>query len=147
MSDCCANSSTKTSTQTCPQCGMACKSVELRTLYHQVKFPDNQRIIPGRYYFCPSKECATAYFSSAGHNILKLQLTTHQGIKNDTLCYCFDIATADYLKAFKTDEADTIKNFVVEKTKSGDCACEIRNPSGQCCLAKFKQLQNGLDTK
>jgi Zinc binding domain len=147
MSDCCANSSTKTSSQTCPQCGATCKSVELRTLYHQVKFPANQGIISGNYYFCPSKDCVVAYFSTAGNSIPKQQLATHQDIQNDKLCYCFDITTADYLKALKTHEAEIIKNFVTEKTKSGDCACEVRNPSGQCCLAKFKQLQNGLDTR
>lgn len=140
MSECCAGSSTKASIQSCPQCGTACKSVELLTLYHQIRFPENQAIVSGMYYFCPNKDCATAYFSNTGKNIPKQHLTTHQDLQNDKLCYCFDIDAADYQAALNSNQAEAIKNFVIEKTKSGECACEIRNPSGQCCLSKFKQL-------
>jgi Zinc binding domain len=145
MSDCCGNISTKASVGPCPQCGMACKNVEQRTLYHQVRFPENQGIVSDSYYFCPSKDCDTAYFSSIGNSIPKQQLTTHQDIQDDKLCYCFDIDKADYLSALSTDKSEAIKNFVILRTKSGECACELRNPSGQCCLAKFKQLQKELD--
>lgn len=141
MSDCCASSTPKSAVQPCPQCGTACKRVEVRTLYHQVKFPENQAIVSDTYYFCPSNNCATAYFSIAGNNIRKQHLITHQDIQNDKLCYCFDIDAADYLTALGTNQAETIKNFVMLRTKSGECACEIRNPSGQCCLVKFKQLE------
>jgi Zinc binding domain len=142
MSDCCASNPPKATTQICPQCGTTCKNVELRTLYHQVRFPENQGIISDNYYYCPSKDCATAYFLIAGNTIPKQHLTTYQDIQNDKLCYCFDIDTADYQIALSTKQAEAIKNFVIQRTKSGECACETRNPSGQCCLAKFKQLQN-----
>jgi hypothetical protein len=141
MSDCCASNPPKATTQACPECGTACKNVEMPTLYHQVKFPENQGIISDSYYFCPSKDCATAYFSIAGNIIPKQHLTTHQDIQNDKLCYCFDIDAADYLAALSTNNAETIKHFVMLRTKSGECACEIRNPSGQCCLARFKHLE------
>jgi hypothetical protein len=141
MSDCCASNPSKATTQTCPQCGTTCKSVEMRTLYHQVRFPENQAIVSDTYCFCPNKDCTTAYFSIAGNNIPKQQLTTHQDIQKDKLCYCFDIDTADYLAALDTNQAEPVKNFVMQRTKSGECACELRNPSGQCCLAKFKLLE------
>ena len=143
MSDCCANSSSKVTVQACPQCGTACKSVEMPTLYHQVRFPENQGIISDTYYFCPSKDCATAYFSISGNSVPKQQLKTHQDIQNDKLCYCFDIGAADYLSALSTNHAEAIKNFVMQRTKSGECTCGLRNPSGQCCLARFKQLEKG----
>ncbi|MCF6204409.1 MAG: hypothetical protein L3J59_12215, partial [Methylococcaceae bacterium] len=60
---------------------------------------------------------------------------------NNKLCYCFDVNVAEYIQALKNNTASEIKNFVIQKTKSGECACEIRNPSGQCCLANFKQLE------
>lgn len=143
MSDCCSNSSSRTSTQSCPDCGKSCKSVELHTLHHQVKFPENQAISSGSYYFCSAKDCAIAYFSSTGKNIAKQQLTTYQDILKDKLCYCFDIDSASYLNALgaNSNHAEAIKDFVIQRTKSGECACELRNPSGQCCLAKFKQLE------
>lgn len=141
MSDCCASNSPKATNQACPECGIACKPVEMRTLYHQVRFPANQEIISDTYYFCPNKSCTTAYFSTVGNNIPKQHLTTYQDIQNAKLSFCFDIHAADYLTALRTNNAEPIKNFVIQRTKSGECACELRNPSGQCCLARFKQLE------
>ena len=140
MSDCCSKPTQKTSLA-CPQCKSDCKPVTMRTLYHQVRFPENQQIATGDYYYCSSIHCATAYFSNTGNSLSKSLLITQQALKNDMLCYCFDINSASYLSALQTHNADAIKNFVIARTKSAECACEIRNPSGQCCLAKFKQLE------
>jgi Zinc binding domain len=145
MSDCCARNSPESAIQTCCQCSTNCKKVETRTLYHQVRFPENQGIIPGDYYFCPNKACIVAYFSTSRSTVLKQDLTTYQDIQNDKLCYCFDIYAKDYLTELKTQQAKTIKNFVILRTKSGECACETRNPSGLCCLANFKRLENNTD--
>jgi Zinc binding domain len=141
MSHCCSGSHSKPATQACPQCDTACKSVEMPTLYHQVRFPENQNIISDTYYFCPAKDCSTGYFSIAGHSVPKPQLRTHQNIQKNTICYCFDIDAKDYLTALSTKNAETIKNFVIKRTKSGECACKLRNPSGLCCLAEFKYLE------
>jgi hypothetical protein len=138
MSNCCSNYSAKITTATCPKCGVFCKRVENKTLYHQVKFPENSALSADKYYFCPSKECTVGYFSGNGHIISKQHLRTYQEIKDDKLCYCFDINADHYLSVLHTNNADAIKNFVIQRTKSGDCACDIKNPSGQCCLAKFK---------
>jgi hypothetical protein len=142
MSICCSNSTSKANTSPCPECGIDCKKVEIRTLYHQVRFPENQEIVPNNYYFCPNKDCPTAYFSSVGNSVPKQYLRTHQEIQKDKLCYCFDTDAADYLNALGTKHAEAIKNFVIQRAKSGECACELRNPLGQCCLAKFKHLEN-----
>ena len=140
MSDCCSKPKQKTSLA-CPQCGSDCKPVTMRTLYQQVRFPENQQIAIDEYYFCPSRHCSTAYFSNTENSFSKSLLITQQAIQNDALCFCFDINSASYLSALQTHNADSIKNFVIERTKSAECACEIRNPSGLCCLVKFKQLE------
>ena len=141
MSHCCSGSHSKPVTQACPQCDTACKSVEMPTLYHQVRFPENQDMISDTYYFCPTKDCLIGYFSIARNSVHKQHLRTYQNIQKDTLCYCFDIDATDYLTALSANHAETITNFVIQRTKLGECACEIRNPSGQCCLAKFKHLE------
>lgn len=136
MSNCCSNRSSQSGMQNCPQCGQSCKSVAMRTLYHQVRFPENHSIALDSYYFCTAKECSMGYFSQTGHSIPKQALRSYQDIAEDKICYCFDINAS----VLTEDNAETLKNFVIQKTKSGDCACEIRNPSGQCCLANFKKL-------
>jgi hypothetical protein len=141
MSDCCCPNTPAKNKQLCPECGVTCKGVAMLTLYHQVRFPDNQALIIDSYYFCPSKSCAIDYFSSASNLIDKQQLRCYQAIQNDALCYCFDIGTKHYLAALKAHCAEPIKDFVMQRNKVGGCASEIRNTSGQCCLANFKYLE------
>jgi hypothetical protein len=141
MSDCCSNTPAKTALP-CPQCGELCKHVTVRTLYHQVRFPENSTISASAVHcFCTDKHCSVGYFSDAGSVIPKEHLTTFQDIQNDKLCYCFDIEADRYLIALRAGDAGSIKDFVVQRTQSGECACDVRNPSGQCCLAKFKYLE------
>lgn len=142
MSDCCGPNILAKTKQICPECGSTCKSVGMPTLYHQVRFPENQSLITDSYYFCSAKICSVGYFSSAGNAISKQHLRIYQAIQNDALCYCFDIDAIQYLSALKAHRAEPIKDFVMQPTKAGECACEIRNPSGQCCLANFKGLEN-----
>jgi hypothetical protein len=68
-------------------------------------------------------------------------LSSYHAIQNEALCYCFDITAIKYVSALKAQCAEPIKNFVIQRTKTGECACEIKNPSGQCCLAHFKRLE------
>lgn len=81
------------------------------------------------------------HFSLAGNSVPKLHLRSYQEIQKDKLCYCFDIEVDLYRTALRANNADSIKDFVIQRTKSGECACELRNPSGQYCLAKFKHME------
>ncbi|MEQ1531707.1 MAG: hypothetical protein ABL925_20535 [Methylococcales bacterium] len=141
MSDCCIPHSSAKTKQICPECGSTCIRVGMPTLYHQVRFPANQALITDSYYFCPAKACSVGYFSNTGNTIPKQDLRSYQAIQNDAICYCFDIDAKQYLTALKAQRAEPIKDFVMQRTQAGECACEIRNPSGQCCLANFKYLE------
>jgi hypothetical protein len=116
----------------------------MKTLFHQVKFPDVLGIKAGHYYYCNNNDCSVGYFSQEEVIFVKKQLRAFAELKNQKLCYCFGIDVEEYVNSPK-DRALAIKKFVIQKTKAGDCACAIRNPSGQCCLANFKQLDNTLD--
>ncbi len=144
MSSCCSSGSSPF-VQACPQCGVSRKNTSMKTIFHQVKFPDILDIEADSYYFCADKTCSVGYFSQEGKIISKQQLRAFTELKNNKLCYCFDINAEQYINALKDESAVTIKKFVIQKTKSGDCACEVRNPSGQCCLANFKQLEKNAE--
>lgn len=142
MSSCCSSHST--SEQVCPACGVSCQSVNMKTLFHQVKYPEVLNIKAGHYYYCVNNDCSVGYLSQEEVVFVKKQLRAFSELKNQKLCYCFDIDVEEYVNSSK-DRALAIKKFVIQKTKAGDCACAIRNPSGQCCLANFKQLDKTLD--
>ena len=140
MSSCCSSNS-PSAVQACPQCGISSKNISMKTIFHHVKFPDILDVKTGSYYYCADKACSVGYFSLDGKVISKQQLRAFIKPENNKLCYCFDINTEQYINALRDETATKIKKFVIQKTKSGDCACEIRNPSGQCCLANFKHLE------
>jgi len=119
----------------------------MRTLYHQIRFPENQALVIDDYFFCPSIQCFTAYFSVSGIIISKSLLRFQNEIQNNTICYCFDIDSDCYLSALQSNKAESIKKFVIQRTKLAECACEIRNPSGLCCLARFKLLEKESSVK
>ena len=70
-----------------------------------------------------------------GSVINKAELRTPVGIKEKTddifSCYCFGVTK---LQA-KQDTA--IKTYVTKQTKEKNFTCDIRNPSGRCCLKDF----------
>ncbi len=144
MSSCCS-SNTKSSTKTCPQCGVEGKSIPFSSVLHQVKFPDVLSVAKDDYFFCSDESCSVGYFAESGATISKPQLRAFEDPSHTRLCYCYDISKAQYCQALKDNTAEQITDFVKEQTKAGACACEIRNPSGQCCLANFKQLKKSSE--
>jgi len=144
MSCCCSNTGSKKGRQDCPECGNPCLSVMHQVMLQQVQFPDNQSIPEGDYAFCANRGCTTGYFS-ASTMISKSILRAFQAGDEAMLCYCFDISESVYRMALADGTAKAIKDFVVQQTKEGLCACESRNPSGRCCLANFRQMEKNYD--
>jgi len=109
----------------------------MQTLLHHVRFPENQSLLNEHYFYCANEGCEAVYFSENHHvarDIVR-KPTAHM------LCYCFDISQSAYRAALHADMGEPIKNFVVQQTQAGLCACASRNPSGRCCLADFRQIE------
>jgi len=117
-----------------------------QTLIHQVQFPENQDITQDEYAFCSNQQCDVVYFSSS-NVIRKQKVRTFKDDQKEMLCYCFDISKSQYQLALASGTSGNIKGFVVQQTKSSSCACEIRNPSGRCCLANFKRMEKDYDNR
>lgn len=141
MSDCCnttCNSGDKKNSPrkfTCPENNEDYVSVSKKTMLHHLKSPWEKDLSEEQYYFCSDPKCDVVYFGINGSVINKSELRSAVGIKEedeDTLiCYCFGVSKA----AAKNNSE--IKKFVTQQTKENRCACDIRNPSGRCCLKDF----------
>ena len=140
MSCSCCHTGTKKGGLACSACGQRSLQVSRQTMLHQVQFPENQRLSEGGYAFCANRDCSTGYFSPSAM-IPKSQLRAFQPSQTAMLCHCFDISEAVYRTALGDGRAESIKQFVVQQTKQKLCACESRNPSGRCCLANFKKME------
>jgi hypothetical protein len=130
------NKSANSKKYRCPINGVECMEVTPKTISHQLKEAWKWKEAKDvRYFFCDDSACEVVYFGDDDSVILKGQLNTPVGVKessNDTLaCYCFGVTKADALKD------PGIREYVMYQTKHAQCACDIRNPSGRCCLKDF----------
>lgn len=118
----------------CPECHKIGRVLSLKTIKHHVQCPWQHHFIEQGYYFCHNPSCNVVYFGENGHTIEHSALRTPVGIKNPSeeasICYCFGVSRKEATNA-------QIKAYVVQQTKQKHCACNIRNPSGRCCLADF----------
>ena len=125
----------------CPSCGHESLAVETLTLLHQLKSPLNRQLPSGKFYFCASTDCDVVYFNQDGKQYHRADLRQEVGQKSTAsgrlLCYCFDVHADRVHEELEQTGKSATKEFVVEMTKTKQCACDIRNPSGQCCLKDF----------
>ena len=140
MTSCCStsdNNKTPTGKHRCPVDGETCGQVSILTILHHLKAPWSWHAKQQNYFFCDAPDCEVIYFGEDSSVIYKSDLRTLVGVKENSvdapLCYCFGVSKAD---ATQTPAA---KAFVVQQTKTKQCACETRNPSGQCCLKDFPE--------
>ena len=138
MSDCCSTGKEVKQgpkRHNCPVSGKACHPVPYKTILQHIKSPWQSGIREQPFYFCDDPECDVVYFGLDNSTITKGSMRTLVGIKEKSddvlICYCFDVTKSQA----KADEK--IKQFVVDHTKNSLCACEIKNPSGRCCLKDF----------
>lgn len=140
MSECCSSSNTPgqppiVKKHRCPINGKEYSEVSSTTIIHHIKEPWNWDRKSQGYYFCEDPDCSVVYFGQDDSIIEVDALRTSVGIKQKSkespVCYCFGVNR----KEAATNSS--AKAFVIENTKNNACACEIRNPSGRCCLKDF----------
>ncbi len=141
MSDCCDHS--PGGKRRCPDCGNVSGTVSLQTLLHHIRSPLNQHLGEQARFFCGTPDCATVYFSAAGERYRLKDLRTPVGQKSHdpdrTLCYCFGISHKQVMDEEASAGCGFSRTFVEQQTRLKNCACEVRNPSGRCCLRDFPE--------
>jgi hypothetical protein len=135
MSQGCCGSNERSGTAICPVNGRSYPAVQLKTVLHHVRRPWEDRIKQQAYYFCSDPDCEVVYFAEDQTVFRRVDLRQEVGQKSREadrpLCYCFDVRWSDAL------QSNNAKGFVVEQTRESRCECDIRNPSGKCCLKDF----------
>lgn len=160
MSDCCSIKSpaettlaetAKAGTNACPKCGQPGKSVESKTLKQMVQ-PRHLEVVnkPG-FLFCRSANCEVVYFHPDGNCLRKPDVRVRVGLKETEdpvpICYCFGFTEAMTVEEIQATGKCAIPQRITAEVKAGNCACEIRNPQGSCCLgnvnAAVKEAMKG----
>jgi hypothetical protein len=126
----------------CPGCGGRGRPVVLATVQAQVAI-SLRELAQGGYYFCSSAGCAIVYFTSCGsaihHDQLRERVFQKEPRDDVLVCYCFRYRV-DTLQRSGSAERAAILADIVAGTQQGQCACDIRNPQGSCCLGNVRGL-------
>jgi len=148
MQDCCAVSADRsrgsTGSEHCPRCGTRGRRVASATVRSILK-PDLGAAVreDATYRLCASPRCDVLYFDAAGWSVSKVEATVRVGLKESVdpvpLCYCFGFTRADVRAEVATTGACTIPARITAEVKAGRCACEVKNPSGACCLGDVRK--------
>jgi hypothetical protein len=156
MSDCCSvneKSSAAPAVMACPVSGGRCKQVNILTVRSLVRhiplgMPETQ------YYFCEMPECEAVYFplDPKAPSFRRGELMVRVGAKETedpiTICYCFGFTRQDIWDEICSTGKSTAAERITAEVEAGRCACEVRNPSGKCCLGDItRAAKEGLSRK
>lgn len=140
---------TKRMPAACGACDETGIPVNRRTLANML-VPDRFEHVGEREYrFCESASCGTVYYSTDGEwAFTAADLRQRVGLKSGTdpsapVCYCFGFTVGD-LETEDRASTLTIPDRVRQLVKARMCACEVRNPSGRCCLAEIARIVSML---
>ncbi len=142
MSDCCsvnAKSGSAPAVMACPTNGARSKRVDALTVKSLVRklplgMPNTQ------YYFCDASDCELVYFAldTEAPRFRREDLVVRVGAKETAdpipICYCFGFTRQDIWDEIGSTGKSTVGEQIRAEVAAGHCACEVKNPSGKCCL-------------
>jgi len=132
----------------CPVNGARSKQVDMLTVKSLVRhlplgMPNTQ------YYFCEAPGCDAVYFplDTQAPLFRREDLVVRVGAKEieDPLlvCYCFGFTRQDICDEIRSTGKSTVAKRITAEVEAGRCACEMKNPSGKCCLGDVTRIVKG----
>jgi hypothetical protein len=139
----------------CPSCGTRSPSVTVVTLYHLLKPFVAREIKPDQTYgVCQTRSCPVMYFSSDHAQFWKVSdIRTTVGFKQaedeppHPVCYCFGYTEEKIAGEIDENGESTVVDWITERVQADECACEYKNPTGQCCLGNVRRIVNRIQNQ
>ncbi len=133
----------------CPQCGVAGRTVAIQTVRALVTV-SLRNLEPDGYRFCANPDCAIVYYtdkhlqSISSDQIRELVYQKAAGREHTLICYCFQ-HTVGALRFGDGAQRTLILADIRLGIREGQCACDMRNPQGRCCLGNIQHLIQQVD--
>ena len=138
----------------CPQCGKIGKPVQGQTIKALLSVSLRQ-VQDMPYLFCRTQTCPVVYFSADGEQTFTVQELREKVYQKEPeaedvfICYCFRHTASD-LRVASPEVRIAIVENINTGINAGQCACDLRNPQGSCCLGnvnrRIKQLEQEAAT-
>lgn len=133
----------------CMKCRGEGKPVSPKTVLSMVKPEFIDEALNGNYRFCSAHECRIVYFEEQGarnFTVDDLRITVGRKATSDPipLCYCFGFDESHLRDEISKTGGTSIPDKISHLIREGLCACDVRNPSGNCCLGEVNRTAKRL---
>jgi Zinc binding domain len=144
MSSCCSSESCEISKASasgetaCPRCGEVGRVVGDETICAVLKPGHADGLLAVERRFCKTPSCAVLYYGADGRFVEKGAASVRVAVKETDdpvpLCYCFGFSRADVRRQVAERGDSDMPARITAEVRAGRCSCEVKNPSGTCCL-------------
>ena len=128
----------------CPLCHEEGKAVLAKTINALVKQEYKNRLnsMEG-FSICKTSTCRAIYYR--GNEVVTQEdMSVSVGFKDDAKiknhCYCFGWTEERIIEDIKEHGKSTAIEDIKAKMDSVGCSCEVKNPTGKCCMADVKKV-------
>jgi hypothetical protein len=115
----------------CPECGAVGAAIKRRTVVavSRAAIPAHQTL-----RLCRTAGCSLIYYGDAGARVTVETLALRPTFKGgDVVCFCFLHRQADV-----DGDLSAVVAAIGSRVHARDCACDLRNPTGKCCLVDLR---------
>jgi len=142
---CCSVTPQSNRTSLCPRSDSAGKPVDWTTVAALTR----GRVPPKQEFrLCRDPDCEVVYYGSSQAVLTGAELNVVPGFKNGSaglVCYCFLHRMSDIERQLGETGTTDILESIEYEVQAGNCACEVRNPSGKCCLGEVQKTIRSLE--
>jgi hypothetical protein len=136
----------------CPICGKKGHSVDGATVKSMLAVSlRHVRDIP--YRFCASPDCEVVYYGDDGdstftrHQVRERVYQKEPEADDVLICYCFQHTLGYIRQQFAQSTHTILINDINAGIQARQCACDWRNPQGNCCLGNVLQFVKHLEAE
>jgi len=136
-------------TNACPVCREKGKPVQRQTV--KALLSVSLREVQGvEYLFCKTQTCPVVYFSPDGEQTFTAEQVRERVYQKEPdaeevfVCYCFRHTVGD-IRAASSETRAAIVDDINTGINAEQCACDLRNSQGSCCLGNVRGLIKRLE--
>jgi len=103
-----------------------------------------------KYLFCRTQTCPVVYYSADDEQTFTVEQVRERVYQKEPevedvfVCYCFRHTVGDLRTASLTDFTSIVDD-IKAGIKAVQCACDVRNPQGSCCLGNVRAMIKRLE--
>lgn len=133
----------------CPECGKIGKPIQGQTVKALLSVSLRQ-LQDGKYLFCRTQTCPVVYFSADSEQTFRVEQVRERVYQKEPeaedvfICYCFR-HTVGNLRTASSNGRTAIVDDINTGINAGQCACDLRNPQGSCCLGNVRNVIKRLE--